>query len=122
MNRMGNDAYAAGFMHAAVEKYPRNPDLWIGYAHALFILADGNMSPAIMLALDRAQALNPTSPAPRYFRGLMSLERGDFLSAEQQWRMLYEMLPPSSPWHEPLGKRVAMLFMMRARQMVPPQR
>lgn len=114
MNRLGEDDLAVAFMRGAVKKYPNNPDMWIGYGHALFMLADGNMTPAVLLAFDRAQALAPASPAPRYFRGLTELESGNAGAAEQEWRALYASLPEDSIWRKPLGDRLGMFDVLRA--------
>lgn len=117
MNRLGEDDYAVGFMRAAVTKYPDNPDLWIGYAHALFVLADGNFSPAVALALDRAQAIDPANPAPRYFRGVMAFEVGDPATAEREWRGLTAALPAASPWRPIMAERLGIFDAMRAGRM-----
>jgi cytochrome c-type biogenesis protein CcmH/NrfG len=116
MNRWGDDAAAVGYMRGAVLKYPRDADLWIGYAHALFMQADGNITPAAMLAFDRAQALEPANPAPGYFRGLMALEAGDVVDTERRWRALYAGLPQDSMWKTEIGERLRGFDMVRAMQ------
>lgn len=119
MNRLGEDQLAVAFMRGAVKKYPNNADVWIGYGHALFVLADGTMTPAVLLAFDRAQALDPNSPAPRYFRGLTALEAGNAGAAEQEWRALYASLPEASPWRAPLAERLTMFDALRAARSSP---
>jgi cytochrome c-type biogenesis protein CcmH/NrfG len=113
-NRMGEDETAADLLGNSIAKHPRDVDLRIGYAHALLVLARGTMTPAVVLAFDRAEQLAPASPAPRYFRGLAQLEIGDASTAEQTWRALDASLPTGSLWKAPLEKRLAIFAMMRA--------
>lgn len=114
MNRLGEDQIAVAFMRSAVQKHPRDADLWIGYANSLLILADGTITPAVNLAFDRAQAINPDYPAPRYFRGIAAIEAGDPGAAERQWRDLYASLPADSLWRKPLADRLAVFDALRA--------
>ncbi len=115
-NRMGEDEAAAGLLRNAIRKRPKDVDLRIAYAHALFVLAQGNQTPAVGLAFDRAEAVAPQSPAPRYFRGLVQVEAGDLAGAERSWRALYDSLPADSQWREPLAKRLMAFEMIRAAQ------
>ena len=114
MNRIGEDRAAVTVLQTAIGKYPRDPDLRIGLAHALFVQADLTMAPAVALALDQAQALRPDDPAPRYFRGLMALEGGDPGAGERQWRALYAALSADSPWRTPLATRLRFFDARRA--------
>jgi cytochrome c-type biogenesis protein CcmH len=115
MNRIGEDRAAVTVLQTAIAKYPRNADLRIGLAHALFVQAEMTMVPAVTLALDQGQALAPADdPAPRYFRGLMAMEAGDFGGAEKQWRDLAATLPVGSPWRAPLTARLGFFDSMRA--------
>ena len=120
MNRIGEDRAAVTVLQTAIGKYPRDPDLRIGLAHALFMQADLTIAPAAALALDQAQALDPIDPAPRYFRGLMAVEGGDPAAGERQWRALYAALPEDSPWRTPLATRLRFLDTARARASGPP--
>jgi cytochrome c-type biogenesis protein CcmH/NrfG len=115
-NRMGEDEAAAGLLRNAIRKRPKDVDLRIGYAHALFVIAQGNPTPAVNLAFDNAQALAPENPAPRYFRGLVRVEAGDLAGAERIWRSLYDSLPADSQWREPLAKRLVAFEMIRTEQ------
>ncbi len=116
-NRMGEDEVSVGLLNNAIAKHPKDVDLRIGYAHALLVLAQGNFTPAVRLAFDRADAVAaPSNPAPRFFRGLALLESGDLAGAEQGWRALYADLPADSRWREPLARRIAAFDMLRAAQ------
>jgi Flp pilus assembly protein TadD len=115
-NRMGEDEAAAWLLRNAIAKHPNDADLRVGYAHALFVLAHGQMTPAVILAFDRADRLaQPGNPAPAYFRGLAYLEAGDLDDAGQTWRTLQATLPAGSPWTNPIGERLELLALVRQR-------
>jgi cytochrome c-type biogenesis protein CcmH len=117
MNRIGEDRAAVTILQTGIGKHPRDADLRIGLAHALFVQADGTITPAVELAFDQAQAIDPAYPAPRYFRGLMALEAGDIAGAEQRWRSLYDSLPPAHPWKPVVASRLAAFDAVRAGKM-----
>lgn len=114
-HRSGQDEAAAGLLRNAILKHPDDIALRIGYAHALFLLAQGNFTPAVGLAFDRAdQVAKPDDPAPGYFRGLVLIEAGNPAEAERTWRAVYARLPQGSPWMRPLTQRLQMFDMMHA--------
>ena len=115
-NRMGEDETAVDLLGNEIALHPRDVDLRIGYAHALLVLAQGTMTPAVKLAFDRAEALAPANPAPRYFFGLSQIEIGDMTGAERTWRALDASLPAGSPWRAPLKKRLSVFAMIRTQQ------
>lgn len=123
-NRMGEDETAVGLLANTIAKHPRDVDLRIGYAHALLVLAQGTMTPAVTLAFDRAEQMAPNSPAPRYFLGLSQVEIGDLAGAERTWQALLASLPAGSLWRAPLEQRLGVFALMRAQQAAvpPPQR
>ncbi|MBA2936478.1 cytochrome C biogenesis protein [Sphingomonas sp. CGMCC 1.13654] len=115
-NRMGEDEGAAWLLRNAIVKRPNDADLRVGYAHALFVLAKGHVTPAVTLAFDRADAVaKPGNPAPAYFRGLAYLEGGDLDEAQQVWRSLRAALPAASPWIKPMEERIALVDILRQR-------
>jgi hypothetical protein len=114
-NRMGEDETAVDLIGNTIAKHPTDVGLRIGYAHALLVVAQGTMTPAVALAFDRAEQMAPANPAPRYFRGLAQVETGDMAGAEQTWRALDASLPKDSLWKAPLEKRLELFAMMRAR-------
>lgn len=114
-HRTGMDQAAVGLLRNAVLKHPQDVDLRIGYAHALLMLAQGNLTPAVDLAFDNAAAVaKPDDPRPTYFRGLAHIEAGDLAGGERIWRALYGSLPKGSPWATALAKRLLPFDMMRA--------
>lgn len=115
LNRSGEDQAAAQILAGQVAKHPREVALRIGYAHALLVLADYHVVPAVALAYDRAVAIAGADPAARYFAALGQLEAGDLVAAEQGWRALDAALPAASPWHQVLGPRLAMFDWIHGR-------
>jgi len=118
MNRWGDDRAAAEIMQSAVSKHPDNVALRLGLAHALLVLADGNITaPAVKLAYERAIALaGPDDPSARYFYGLAWLEAGGVDQAGEIWRKLEASLPADSPWRQVLEGRLKLIGMIQAQQ------
>lgn len=114
LNRMGEDQAAVSALHGAIARHPRDQGLWIGYAHALLVLADYHLTPAVALAFSRAEAIDPDDPAPRYFEAMAQLEAGDPASAERSWRSLAAALSPASPWRRVVDEKLRLFDMMRA--------
>ncbi|HEY0316328.1 MAG TPA: cytochrome C biogenesis protein [Sphingomonas sp.] len=115
-HRMGEDEASAWLIRNAIAKRPGDADLRIGYAYALFVLAQRHVTPAVLLAFDRADRVaKPGYPAPAYFRGLAYLEAGDVDAAGEAWRALRAGLPPQSPWIGPLDERLALIDLLRRR-------
>jgi cytochrome c-type biogenesis protein CcmH len=114
-HRTGMDQAAVGLLRNAILKHPQDVDLRIGYAHALLMLAQGNLTPAVDLAFDNAaEVAKPDDPRPAYFRGLAHIEASDLTGGERVWRALYAGLPKGSPWAAALAERLAPFDMMRA--------
>ncbi|WP_454883624.1 tetratricopeptide repeat protein [Sphingomonas oryzagri] len=115
-HRFGEDEASAWLLRNAIAKRPADVDLRVGYAHALFVLARSRMTPAVILAFDRADRVaRPDNPAPAYFRGLACLEAGDFDGANQAWRALRAGLPSGSPWIAIMDARLELLGLLRQR-------
>ncbi|USI72486.1 tetratricopeptide repeat protein [Sphingomonas morindae] len=114
LTRAGEDGAAVSVLARAVEKYPANAALRVAYAHSLLVLADGHMTPAVLLAFERARAVAGSDPSAAYFEGLAWFESGDPLAAEQSWRALSAALPPASPWRLVLAERLHVFDLLRA--------
>lgn len=95
--RRGDTERAAGVLKSAVRENPRNLALWTLYGNAL---ADhgGGLTPAAQLAYDRAVALNPDHPGPRFFRALARARSGDAETAVLEWRTLLEDVPEGAAY------------------------
>lgn len=84
----GDYQTAAKLLQGAARRNPRDVDLWVGLGNALVLHGGGMMSPASQLAFQRAQAIAPNHPAPRFFYGLALAQGGNFDGAERVWREL----------------------------------
>ena len=109
----GSPDYAVGILRSAIERTPKNMDLWLGLGNALATYADGNVTPAARYAFGRAAALAPRHPAPPYFLGLAYAAAGDFDTADRIWRALLAETPPDAPYRKLIELRIEMLTRLR---------
>ena len=93
----GKTRDAAGLLGSAVREHPRNFALWTGYANALVDDA-GTLTPAARLAFERAVAMAPEHPGPRFFYALAKLRSDDPEGARADWLVLLEETPEEAPW------------------------
>jgi cytochrome c-type biogenesis protein CcmH len=100
---------AAGLLDRALQRYPRNIDLWVAYGNALVAHAGGVMTPASAAAFDRAADIDPTHPAPPFFAGLALAQGGDVVGARSIWQELLDRSPPNAPWRADLEGRLAQM-------------
>ncbi len=100
---------AAQLLARALERYPRNIDLWVGYGNALVAHAGGVMTPASATAFDRAADIDPAHPAPPFFAGLALAQGGDPAGARAIWQELLDRSPPDAPWRSDLEGRLAQM-------------
>jgi cytochrome c-type biogenesis protein CcmH len=114
--RRGDTRGAAGLIRAALREHPDNAILWIGYGNALVAHAGGLMTPAAQLAFERAEALAPDHPAPRFFFGLALAQSGRLDEAERTWRGLIDAAPKGAPWRAEVEQQLQMLEQARAMQ------
>ena len=74
--RRGDTEGAAKIYTSAVREHPRNFALWALYGNALADHA-GSLSPAALLAFDRAIELGGDAEGPRFFKALAQVRSGD---------------------------------------------
>ena len=120
-HRRGDTLNAAGVIKAALREHPENADLWVGLGNALVIHADGLMTPAAELAFQRAAAIAPDHPGPKFFYGLALAQGGKFDEAEAIWRNILATAPPGVSWRPMIEERLRLLDQARAMGMVPVQ-
>jgi cytochrome c-type biogenesis protein CcmH len=122
MLRNGRTDLATRVLAQGVRRFPRSVDLWVGYGNALFAHADGAMTPASAMAFDRAAAIDPSHPAPDFFRGLAFAQSGDLASAEEVWQSLLERAPQDAPYRADLLARIAQIraALSASRPTLPP--
>lgn len=117
--RRGDTEDAAKLLEGAVGRDPRNVELWIGYGNALVMHGGGMMSPAAQLAFQRAAALAPDHPAPRFFYGLALAQGGNYDEAERIWRELIATAPPDAQYRAIVEERLQALQQARAAGQIP---
>jgi len=112
--RRGDTRGGAGLIRSALREHPDNAILWIGYGDALVIHAGGLITPAAQLAFERAVALAPRHPAPRFFFGLALAQSGRLDEAERLWRELLEATPADGRWRAIVEAQLEQLEQARA--------
>lgn len=104
--RRGNPHGAAESLQSAIRDNPRSSALWLAYGYALVAGSDDVMSPAAQLAFERADALAPGNPAPRFFFGLALARGGNYEGAYRVWQDLLASVPESSPYRAAIAERM----------------
>ncbi len=112
--RRGDTRGGAGLIRSALREHPDNAILWLGYADALVVHADGMITPAAQLAFERAAGLAPRHPAPRLFFGLALAQSGRLDEADRVWRELLASAPPDAPWRGGVEAQLQQLKQARA--------
>lgn len=107
--RNGRFADAATVLLGAVEQDPKNADAWLALANSLVGHAEGNISPAALLAYRRAAEADPAHPGPPFFLGLAMAQSGRFAEARSLWADLLARSPQGAPWRADLESRLAQL-------------
>ena len=93
----GQTADAVGVMRSAVRAHPKDYQLWVGLGNAIADHARTMTAPAAY-AFDRADALAPLAPAPRFFRGLALVRSGRVEEGAAQWRDILATAPANASW------------------------
>ena len=93
---------AAGILRSGLREHPRSAALWSLYGNALTDHA-GGYTPAAELAYDRAIALAPGNPGPRFFKALAQLRSGLGDEALPELERLAAETPERADWR-PLVK------------------
>jgi cytochrome c-type biogenesis protein CcmH len=103
----GRPREAAQLMDMALQLDDRNPEFWVGLGNALVAQAGGEVVPAARLAFGRANAVDPTHPAPRYYLGLALLQAARPAEARKVWEELRADSKDSDPWVPDLDRKIA---------------
>jgi cytochrome c-type biogenesis protein CcmH len=77
LQRQGKTVRANDAMAMATQVMPGSADLWVARGQALLAHGGGQVSPAARLAFDRASALDPHHPGPRFYLALAWLQAGE---------------------------------------------
>ncbi|MGH6786194.1 MAG: tetratricopeptide repeat protein [Novosphingobium sp.] len=122
MLRNGQYGTAAGVLRGAVQRNPNDGEAWLTLANALVGHAEGNLSPAALLAYREAARVAPDHPGPPFFLGLAFAQSGRLNEARALWADLLARTPADAPWRADLVERLAQLDRFIAEQGGEPTR
>jgi len=104
----GNSADSVNILQNAVRRYPGDAQLWVGLGNALVDHA-GGLTPPADLAFQRAAAIAPGYPGPRFFYGLALVRSDDPARAIATWRTLLLDAPADAEWRPLVEQGIAVL-------------
>lgn len=107
--RAQDSASAVKLAIGGTAKYPMSAELWTDLGSALVTHEQGNFSPTAAFAFDRALAIAPRHPAPRFFRGLAHVQAGDFAEARVDWAAALALTPSGARYRPAIAARLAVL-------------
>lgn len=106
--RVGDARSAVKLAIGGVTKYPDSAELWTDLGSG-FVTHDGRLSPPARFAFDRAIALAPRHPAPRFFRGLGHIQGGQLAEGRADWVRALALAPGGAPYRAGIEERLAVL-------------
>lgn len=89
----GDAAAAARSLVRALKLRPGDANLWTLLGQLRVAEAEDKVTPEAVEAFRRANALDPTASAPRYYLARARIEAGDVAAGVAQWRALAADLP-----------------------------
>lgn len=107
--KVGDSANAVKLAIGGVTKFPNSAELWTDLGSALVTHDGGNMSPTARFAFDRAIAIAPQHPAPRFFKGLGHVQSGQFAEGRADWVKALALTQPNAPYRPAIAERIAVL-------------
>lgn len=107
--RQGSKSNAALVLYGATMRYGDSTDLWVAYGNALANASEGVMTPAAVMAFQRAKELDPAHPGPQLFLGLAAAQKEDWATARTEWQGLLDRSPDNAPWRADLEARLKMV-------------
>jgi cytochrome c-type biogenesis protein CcmH len=93
----GQAGAAVRALDRAAQLRPRDPDIWSILGQTEVALADGEVTSDAREAFEKARALDPKAPAPRYFLARGDIAAGRVQQGLQGWKELAADLPASDP-------------------------
>ena len=109
LSRQSQFGAAAQVLRSAVQKNPRDADLWVALGNALVGHSNGFISPAAQFAFQRAATLSPQHPGPPFVMGLALAQSGRLAEARAIWGALLERAPSQASYRADLEARLARL-------------
>jgi len=107
--RRGKYEGAITLLRGVVSNNPKDGDAWLALANALFLHADGRMTPAARMAYLNADSELPNSAAPTFFIGVVDIREGRLVDAHRLWSQRLALLPEDAPGRAILEQRLAVL-------------
>lgn len=107
--RTGIPGAAVAYIRSGLQKFPNDPDLWLGLGNALIVHNGGQISPAATFAFQKAADIAPQHPGPPFFMGLALAQNGKFAEARAVWTELLQRSPADAAWRGDLEARIAEL-------------
>ncbi|MGB3737718.1 MAG: tetratricopeptide repeat protein [Pontixanthobacter sp.] len=117
--RKGRFEDATQMLANAVEANPRDAEAWVAMGNALIEHSGGTITPAAVLAFERAEELRPGHPAPAYFAGINLLREGQPREARAVWAALLKDAPADAEWRAAMELRLERLDALLAT--LPPE-
>jgi cytochrome c-type biogenesis protein CcmH len=90
-------------------QHRNDPELFSAYGEALVQQQGGAVSDQAVAAFNAALASDPKDMAARFYLGIARASRGDKAGAMALWQSLAADVPATSPLHQMLVDRIAML-------------
>ncbi len=81
-----------------------NIDAALMFSESLIMLSDGRVSPAALLALDRAQKIQADNPGVRHYLALAEYQAGNVDQALVNWQALMAASPADAPWRRSIQR------------------
>jgi len=94
---MGNFQGATVALYNAHTQEPESFEYQLMYAEALIMSSDERVTPAAMIILKKAEALNPDHYGPKYYLALADYQAGDVEIAHSEWLKISAGLGDDNP-------------------------
>jgi len=121
LSRQGQYGAASALLGNAVQKEPKDADLWVALGNALVGHSDGLITPAAQFAFQKAASIAPDHPGPPFFMGLALAQSGRLADARAIWAELLRRSPADAPYRQDLEARLARIdSMLVASGQAPP--
>lgn len=120
--RRGKFVESAQILRRGLEDNPRHAEGWLALANSLVEHADGQLTPASLIAFGRADAADPGNPGVNYLLGFSFLRSGQPGQARQIWTEMLENAPEDAPWKADLAQRLELLEQQLAQGALGPAR
>jgi cytochrome c-type biogenesis protein CcmH len=104
LRKSGDTDAALEAMEVASRAIPDSADLWVTRGQLLVEKSGGEITPAARLAFDRAAALDPMHPAPRYMVALAWVMQGKPHEAKPVLEKLLRDTPPDTSYRAQIEK------------------